>query len=229
MRDMPWRFLKAASERSLARSAELTIEHVEHVPERGGAILAVRHVHHQHDGEVLLAAIPRPVHIVAALDWTTSRASRAVLGTACKQARWPAVVRDEAFSTFGAEEARRINARAVREVLALLDEGRIVAMFPQAYPVIDNNPRPASLPDGELPFRSGFAQIARLASRSGNAVPIVPVGLAYERSQSGRWQITARFGPPIDDSSLEPAELLDLTERMVRNLSLRSSVPPNQP
>ena len=37
---MPWRFLKAASERSLARSAELTIEHVEHVPERGGAILS---------------------------------------------------------------------------------------------------------------------------------------------------------------------------------------------
>ncbi|MEZ4496906.1 MAG: hypothetical protein R2845_09060 [Thermomicrobiales bacterium] len=64
------------------------------------------------------------------------------------------MVRDEAFSAFGAEESRRINVRAVRDVLELLDEGRIVAMFPQAYPVIDNNPRPATLPGGELPFAS---------------------------------------------------------------------------
>ncbi|MEZ4625225.1 MAG: hypothetical protein R2843_10645, partial [Thermomicrobiales bacterium] len=63
---------------------------------------------------------------------------------------------------------------------------------------------------------------------SGVAAPIVPVGLTYERSPSGRWQITARFGPPISNSSLEPAELLDLTERTVRNLSQISGVTPEE-
>lgn len=220
MRDMPWRFLRGFSQRSIARNADLRIEGIEHVPKKGPALLVVRHVHHQHDGEVLLAAIDRPVHLIVAADWATNPAMHRLLRFACERAEWPAVIRDEAFARFGEENARRINARALRQSVRLLQQGKIVAIFPQAYPLIDNNPRPGSLPDGELPFRRGFETIARVADRLGTPTPIIPVGLDYEKSE--RWRITVRFGTPIN-AGAHSSECARLTiEERVLALSEKS-------
>lgn len=217
MRDMPWRFLRSFSQRSLARSADLTIEGIEHLPANGPAVLVVRHVHHQHDGEALLTAIDRPVHLIVASDWATNPVSQRLLRFACERARWPAVIREEAVGRYGDANSRNANARALRQSVRLLQEGRIVAIFPQAYPLIDNNPRPAALPAGELPFRPGVEHLAHIAARAGIDVPLIPVGLAYERGD--RWQITLRFGPPIDVGSTSTAELRSMVEERVRELS----------
>ncbi len=217
MRDRAWRFLRAFSQRSLARNADLTIEGIEHLPAEGPALLVVRHVHHQFDGEVLLAAIDRPVHLIVTSDWATNPASQRLLRFACRQADWPAVIREEAVERFGEDAARTTNARALRQSVRLLREGRIVAIFPQAYPLIDNNPRPPQLPDGELPFRPGVERLAQMATRAGIETPIVPVGLEYARGD--RWTITARFGPAVEHPMLASDESVGELERHVRDLS----------
>lgn len=217
MPDMPWRFLRVWSRRSLARGADLHVAGIEHLPADGPALLVVRHVHHQRDGEALLAAIERPVHLVVAIDWPTNRATRSALAAACRWARWPTVIRPESALGANRANARRCNARAMREAVELLDEGRLVAVFPEAYPDIDNNPRPDTLPAGALPFRSGFERLERLANQGGKQTPIVPVGISFEPGERAR--ISLRFGAAIHRRGLDDDALRRTVEAEVRRLS----------
>ncbi len=121
------------------------------------------------------------------------------------------------------DETSRYLRQGIAEATALLRAGRALVVFPEGYPNID--PRYTPKQGAEfLPFRPGFARMAALAARDGRApVPVVPAGLSYSVAPGeagrrdvptpggpapgdlsdalwlrGRWQVTLRFGRPLD-------------------------------
>jgi putative membrane protein len=199
---MARRSLRAAGRWVVARRLDLRVEGSEHLGTSGPALVAARHYHHLYDGCALLAALPRPVSIMAAVDWADGSGVRSVLEAACRMARWPVVLRAAPPSCAGAAAAARPAAadrylrQATRDVIDLLRAGRLVVIFPEGYPTIDPAGSPKHDDAAFLPFQAGVARLAIMAERRGaGRVPIVPAGLTYRPGD--RWQVRLRFGPPI--------------------------------
>ncbi|MEX2425164.1 MAG: carotenoid biosynthesis protein [Thermomicrobiaceae bacterium] len=183
----------------LAREARLQVDGLNNVPEDGPAILLSRHYHHLLDGCALQVSLPRPMHIVAAVDWTTSGLQRRLLESACRMARWPVVVRSDSSSAEGFSRLERIKylRTAFRESVEILEEGRLLTVFPEGFPTID--PHGTQWMDGKAfrDFDPGFVSIIRAAQRrSGRQIPVIPVGFSYTES-GGRWVIDMRFGAAV--------------------------------
>ena len=218
MPDIAWSFLRRSAAQVVRRNLDLDVEGLEHVPQQGPVILAARHAHHLYDGCALLATIPRPLHIMVALDWVTNRPGRAAMDRLCASARWPVVLRQDGPQSVSTGAAARAWRMAARDALELLGEGRVVVVFPEGYPNIDPGYTPKSDDDAFLPFQSGVVRLASMASTDRNPVPVMPVGFHYRRGP--RWKVRMRFGAPlwIPDRASEGAVLQDL-ERQVGSLS----------
>ncbi len=141
-------------------------------------------------------------------------------------AHWPVVVRSDAqMRRHGATPpgvtaaARRQLLAATRECVRLLRGGELLLAFPEGYPNIDPSFTPKDHDGAFLPFEPGFLRFVALAEQDGiTRVPIVPVGLEYQRSD--RWRLTVRFGHPVmhspdGDSCSQVAAI----EEQVRRLS----------
>jgi 1-acyl-sn-glycerol-3-phosphate acyltransferase len=206
--------------RLATRRIDLRVEGLEHLPATGPAIIAARHFHHFYDGCTLVAIMPRPLKILVTLDWMENAAGLRLMRRACLIARWPVVARsDSQVRRGGATAARRQLLPATRACVDLLRAGQLVVVFPEAYPNIDPSFTPKSADETMLPFRPGFLRFAALAEQDGVArVPIVPVGLEYQRGD--RWRVTVRFGRPV--TRLPEVDLRDQVsaiEAQVRRLS----------
>jgi len=71
--------MRLGSRAIAGRRLQLTVEGLEHVPTSGPALIAARHYHHLYDGCALIATLPRPVHILVALDWVDRPIVRRVM------------------------------------------------------------------------------------------------------------------------------------------------------
>jgi putative membrane protein len=203
-----------------ARRIDLNVEGLEHLPAGGPAVIAARHFHHFYDGCALMAVAPRPLKILVTLDWLNNAAGLQCMRAACQLARWPVVVRSDAQKRLGgATEARRQLLAATREGVDLLRAGQLLLVFPEGYPNVDPSYTPKTGDNEFLPFQPGFLRIAALAERDGvTRVPIVPVGLAYQRGE--RWRVTVRFGRPITLSpGVNSRDQVATIEDRVRKLS----------
>jgi putative membrane protein len=216
-------FLHAGAQALAARRLDLWVEGVEHLPRQGPLLIASRHAHHLYDGCMLLAVVPRPLHLLVALDWVATRRDRRVMEWACHTAQWPVVLRAERLqprghSAYGGADAGRYLRHAVRDAVTLLRAGRALAIFPEAYPTVDPH-APPQAGDAVRPFRSGFIRIVEMAQRDGRTrVPIVPAGVSYRPGR--RWQATLRFAPQLSvDGRAERARVVQAVEEQVRLLS----------
>lgn len=216
MERMAWRSLRAGS-RLLARRIVLRVEGLEHVPANGPSVIAARHFHHLYDGCALLSAVPRPMHIMVALDWAGEGGLRRVMEAACRGAGWPIVLRPGPQGT--AHNERRYLIHAVADCVTLLRAGQLLVVFPEAYPNIDPSFTPKPDAASFLPFRPGFVRLVELAERDGRTrVAIVPAGFTYTLDR--RWDVTLRFGPPLWlPPDADRAAFLGTVERQVRDLS----------
>jgi putative membrane protein len=196
------------------QTARVAVEGLENVPTAGPVLLVARHVHHLLDGAVLVRYVPRPVHIVVALDWAADANQRRWMERACRAARYPVVLRPATLGHrggFAAHELLRYTRSGIRDAVALLCEEHVVAIFPEGYPNVDPTFARKLDDDEMLPFGRGFERIAALAERTNGArVAIVPVGFRYVRGR--RWSIRVRFGVP------ERGNVDEIAER-VRELS----------
>ncbi len=192
--------LRAAA-RLASRFVDLRAHGLEHIPSHGSVVLAVRHFHHLWDGVALLALVPRRVQLLVALDWVEGALPRRVMEWATRTAGWPVVLRPEGLadglrSAYRRDELDRYRLRALRDSVAVLCAGGVLAVFPEGFPTVDPRFTPKRHTCTVLPFRTGFIRAAQIAARrTGRAVPIVAVGLHYVR-RNGRWTITLRCGPP---------------------------------
>lgn len=195
MPDIAWNFLHRASAILVRRNLRLRVEGAENVPKTGSVILAARHVHHLYDGVAIVATIPRPVHILVGLDWAANPLTRIGMTRLCNISRWPIVYRSDSPTPRSPRETTRQTRTALTETLGLLEEDRILLVFPEGYPNIDPGYTPKSGLDDWLPFQPGVLRIATMAATRGLTVPIIPVGFSYE--QDDKWTVTLRFGEPF--------------------------------
>lgn len=218
--DMPWRSMRLASRVARGRRFDLTVDGDDRIPRQGPVIVAAHHHHHLYDGAALTLAIDRPVHIVAALDWIKNPRRKALMERACGMARWPVVERipEGAAPT---RESTRALYRSMKAVTGLLEEGRVVAIFPEGFPNIDPGFTPKSEDQPFLPFKAGFVRFAALASRTAGPVPVIPAGFIYQ--QGDRWHISLRFGAPV---WISPATHLADAAREIEEKVLALSTPP---
>jgi 1-acyl-sn-glycerol-3-phosphate acyltransferase len=226
----------AKSMRLLARSIaagrlQTVSSGTEHIPASGPALIVARHYHHLFDGLALFAALPRHFHIVVTLDWVQNAAMRWSMTQLTRLARWPVVLRSEALMrsnntgrprgrpVFSPVDVRRYQRRALRESVQLLEEKRVLVVFPEGYPNIDPTYTPKTDNDRFLPFKRGFVAIARAAERRlGASLPIIPTGLQYSSGKT--WHAHVRFSQPINrESYASDNDLIRYCEEQVRRLS----------
>jgi len=154
------------------RVMSVRVEGLEHVPRDEPVLFAARHFHHLYDGALLLIAVPRPVHIIVALDWVRGRPLRLAMEFICQLARWPVVLRDgpssppahadwslagegsggrvvedqegvaTTRSAYDATERGGYLRRALRDTTRLLREDHTVVIFPEGYPNVDPGDSP---------------------------------------------------------------------------------------
>jgi 1-acyl-sn-glycerol-3-phosphate acyltransferase len=218
MADMAWRSLRATSRILVQRKLDLCVEGTEMIPPRGPVIIAARHFHHLYDGCAMLATMPRPVHILVALDWVGSRPGRILMKKACDAASWPVVLRRDGATAVDDIKAARALRQATIDTMALLEDGRIILVFPEGYPNIDPGFTPKPDESAFLPFQPGVVRLASLAAQRGMRVPIVPAGFSYQRGN--RWTVALRFGEPLTvEHRGQEAAILDEIEARVRSLS----------
>jgi putative membrane protein len=189
-RDPLERRIGAWSRRQVARAlvernVDLQVTGLESVPHTGPAILVARHYHHLYDAAAILATVPREVHMLIAADWLGDGWRLALMRRLAAAARWPMVWRHG--------PAWRVNREGYKASLELLEEGRVLLVFPEGYPVVDPRPSSRSEVHAFLPFDPGFLV---LAERARCEVPLVPIGLAYARRDAGAWSVWLRFGAP---------------------------------
>ena len=211
----------------VARRLDLQVEGLAHIPPAGPALIVCHHFHHLYDGCVLIALSPRPLVPLVALDWVRGRGGRRLMERACALARWPIVLRADALApqnhtkpgAYQPEEVQSYMYRGVRDAVALLRAGQLLAVFPEAYPNIDPSYTPKTRAGELLPFRPGFIRIAARAERDGQTrVPIVPAGLLYRPGY--RWSVRLRFTQSLLLSEWpDHAQLLRAVEAQVRQLS----------
>lgn len=217
MPDVSWQFLRRAARLDVRRALNLTVEGHEHVPASGPVLLAARHYHHLHDGAAIVATIPRPVRILVGLDWVEQAPLKWTMDRLCAAADWPVVQRRRPESENRPGDVRALLA-ALDHSVEILRKGEVLLVFPEGYPTIDPTWTPKTHDDEMLPFLPGVVRIARRAERDGLRVPIVPAGLDYR--QGNRWDLTVRFGAPLDVPPRgDEADLLAHLERDVRHLS----------
>jgi 1-acyl-sn-glycerol-3-phosphate acyltransferase len=204
---------------------------VGHIPANGPALIVVRHYHHLYDALALFAALPRPFHILVTLDWVRNAALQSLMTQLTRLARWPVVLRADAllhkddrgashFShAFSLADVERYQRRAFKNSVQLLAENRLLVVFPEGYPNIDPAYTPKIDNHGFLPFKRGFAAIARAAERRlGASLPIIPTGLQYSSGKT--WHAHVRFSEPINrESYASDKELIRYCEEKVRRLS----------
>jgi len=213
----------------------VTVEGRRNVPSSGPVLLACRHFHNLFDGCVLIATLPRTVHLLVALDWVQGGRMRRFMEWACRTVEWPVVLRGDALapaadrargahSAYAASEAGRYIRQGVRDAVSLLQRGAMLAVFPEAYPNVDPGYTPKAGDDAFLPFRSGFALLVERAQRQRESIPIVPVGFSYRHG--GRWDVTVRFGAPLYPGSRQDRDaLIRRVEEQVRLLSAATGTP----
>jgi putative membrane protein len=210
------------------RRLRIIVEGGEHLPARGPVIVAARHYHHLYDGCLLLRVIPRPVHILVALDWAHSHWQRWLMELLCALAGWPVILRPERLrfeetgapiSAYRMGEVAPYLRRALRQAQALLCRGDLLVVFPEGYPVVDPQPSPRSPQQALLPFRPGLARLVELAERtSGTSIPVIPAGIIWSETRPP--SLTLRLGAPLFRRLYaDTAQFLGAVEGCVRVLS----------
>jgi len=223
--------VRLGSQTLAAGRVDMAVTGLEHIPTEGPVLLVARHYHHLFDGVVLLASIPRPLHILVSLDWVKNSYARRLMTRAATMARWPVVLRRDALragvdpdrtlgeKTFTAATIRPYQRSALADSVALLTQGGALVMFPEGYPNIDPHYTPKTRPEEFLPFKTGFATMAAAAEkRLGARVPIVPSGFRY--TKTNRWTARLNIGAAVYLEDFVSRQLLvSYMERRVAELS----------
>ena len=223
--------VRLGSQALAAGRVDIAVTGLEHMPTEGPVLLVARHYHHLFDGVVLLASIPRPLHILVSLDWVKNSYARRLMTRAATMARWPVVLRRDALragvdpdrtlggKTFTAATIRPYQRSALADSVALLTQGGALVMFPEGYPNIDPHYTPKTRPEEFLPFKTGFATMAAAAEkRLGARVPIVPSGFRY--TKTNRWTARLNIGAAVYLEDFVSRQLLvSYMERRVAELS----------
>ncbi len=191
---------------------DIEVVGLEHLPPRGAVLLASNHPNALVDALVVGHVVPRRVTITAKATLLDNPFTRAVVGAvgivplrrASDEQR---IAPDAAMPP----DASR-NAASFDAIVSALAAGSAVLLFPEG--------KSHSAPE-IAPLRTGLARIAlqAVASRAIERVPIVPVGLTFERKWQPRSSVLVVIGEPLLlDASTPTPDARELTDRIERGL-----------
>src|SRR5215510_5344306 len=221
---MTCRAIRTGAQAVAAARVDMSISGLENIPEDGPVLLLARHYHYLFDGVVLLVSVPRPIHIMVAVDWMKNSYARRLLTLATAMARWPNVVRGDAPRAW--IDQGRSQRTALRDSVELLAEGRLLVVFPEGYPNIDRHYTPKMRPEEMLPFKAGFVAIAAaVEKRLGARVPIVPAGFRYTKDRHWRAELNIGEAVYLADCGSRRS-LIERMEQRIAELSGLSAARP---
>jgi 1-acyl-sn-glycerol-3-phosphate acyltransferase len=195
-----YRALRTPVRGVLERWFGLTIEGLEHLPQRGPYLVAANH-HNYLDGVVLGVSVPAPIAFLV------------------MPRVWRATPLHPAFHRHIGSiplQLDRADVGALRRALGALERGRVIGIFPEG---------PFSV-RGRL--ERGLPGVALLALRSG--VPVVPAGIrgTWQALHGRRFYVpratplAVRFGPPrrfsVNGGPARAARL-EVTERIMADIA----------
>ena len=154
----------------------------------GRCLLASNHPNALVDALVVGCTLRRPVTLTAKA--TSTRESDYAVAAAVRRRIPLRRASDDAKRTPGAVLDPSRNATSFEAVLDVLADGGVVLLFPEGKSHSD----PAL-----APLKTGLARMALLArdTRRLISLPIVPIGLTFERKWEPRSRVVMHIGPPI--------------------------------
>ena len=189
---------------------EVEVVGLEHLPDAGPVLLASNHPNALVDALVVGCTLRRPVTLTAKATLLENPVTRALLRVAgvVPLRRANDALRSAGGADGGLDPAR--NADAFAAVLDVLEAGGMVLIFPEGKSHSD----PAL-----APLKTGLARIATMArvERKLQPLPIIPVGLTFERKSEPRSRVLMHLGPPIvadNDTAGQPNDIAALTRRV---------------
>ena len=185
---------------------------IEHLPLQGPVLLASNHPNALVDALVIGCTLQRPVTLTAKATLLENPITRwLVRSVGVVPLRRAA---DDASRAAGKPLDPSRNAAAFAAVLDALQAGRVVLVFPEG--------KSHSQPE-LAPLKTGLARMALMArgERQMTALPIIPIGLTFERKWDPRSRVLMHIGTPIsiDDVSPNADHVAVLTSRV--NAGLR--------
>jgi glycerol-3-phosphate O-acyltransferase / dihydroxyacetone phosphate acyltransferase len=175
--------------------SDVEVDGIEHLPSQGPALLASNHPNALVDALVIGCTLRRPVTLTAKATLLENPISRCLL-------RSVGVVplrraSDDANRARGEALDPSRNAAAFTAVLDALQAGRAVLLFPEG--------KSHSAPE-LAPLKTGLARMALMArdERQITALPVIPIGLTFERKWDPRSRVLMHIGAPISIDELEP-------------------------
>lgn len=162
---------------------------IEQLPVTGPVLLASNHPNALVDALVITCTLRRPVTLTAKATLLENPITRGLLRLAgVVPLRRTADDAARAGSAGEVDPAR--NAGAFTAVLDVLEAGGVVLLFPEGKSHSDPN---------LAPLKTGLARIALMAQaqRSIGTLPIVPIGLTFERKWDPRSRVVMAIGTPI--------------------------------
>ncbi len=162
---------------------------IERLPVTGPVLLASNHPNALVDALVIACTLRRPVTLTAKATLLENPITRGLLLlTGVVPLRRTADDAARVGSAGEVDPAR--NAGAFTAVLDVLEAGGVVLLFPEGKSHSDPN---------LAPLKTGLARIALMAQaqRSIGTLPIVPIGLTFERKWDPRSRVVMAIGTPI--------------------------------
>ncbi|HEX4932124.1 MAG TPA: 1-acyl-sn-glycerol-3-phosphate acyltransferase [Gemmatimonadaceae bacterium] len=189
----------------------IEVEGLDRIPRHGAAILAANHWNALVDALLVGTTLARPVRLTAKatlLEHPVTRLIVHAVGIVPLRR-----VSDERQRGDG-QPAEARNAQSFAALLDALAAGELVLIFPEGK----------SHSDPELaPLKTGCARLALLArtERGLAQVPIIPVGLTFERKGAPRSRVALQIGAPVTADDLpgaSPQDVQTLTARLDEGL-----------
>ena len=185
---------------------------LEHIPEDGPVLLASNHPNALVDALVIGCTIQRRVTLTAKATLTENPITRTLL----RAAGVVPLRRTSDATRLGGDgvlDPNR-NAQAFRAVLDVLEDGGMVLLFPEGK----SHSEPTL-----APLKTGLARIAMMARNQRNldTVPIIPIGLTFERKWEPRSRVLMRIGVTVrlnDIDRNDPDAVSQLTRRIDERL-----------
>ena len=154
---------------------------LEHLPSSGPVILAANHVNALADAVVVQAAVPRPIHPVARSGLFKSPLLRPILSF---------IQAVPVYRRRGdGQAAAGSNDESFEKLFEYLGAGRVILIFPEGQSHSDPSLRP---------MKTGAARLALgHLERTGQALPVVPVGLTFTAKGRFRADVLVQLGSPV--------------------------------
>jgi 1-acyl-sn-glycerol-3-phosphate acyltransferase len=188
---------------------DIEVVGIERVPKQGPTLLASNHPNALVDALVIGCTLRRAVTLTAKatlLDHPVTRALLRVAGVVPLRRASDHVARAGTDSVLDPTR----NTAAFASVLDVLQAGGVVLLFPEGK----SHSEPAL-----APLKTGLARIALMArnERHLHSVPIIPIGLTFERKWEPRSRVLMHIGRPISVDDVTP-NVTDRIEKLTHHV-----------